>query len=151
MLHIRSLWNYYYSNHIVQGFSNFFPSNPIFSLKILRDPKQKKMLTYQSFWEGWACWASQFINVWGYFEHSTPQVRTFMFFHFLKCWFYVYGNMFYEFWDETRSRDLHHWHLQLLIFIECASNEAIFALLCTGSLKCFNISKKNIWNILSAS
>ena len=42
-----------------QGFSNFFPGDPNFSIKILRDPKQKKMLTYQSYWEGELVKASQ--------------------------------------------------------------------------------------------
>ena len=41
---------------------------------------------------------TKFINGLGYFGHNTPQVLTFMAFLFLKCWFYVYGNMFYELW-----------------------------------------------------
>ena len=46
-------------NILFQGFQTFFPGNPNFSIKILRDPKQKQMFTYQSYWEGWACRASQ--------------------------------------------------------------------------------------------
>ena len=37
---------------IVQGFPNFFPGDPNVSIKILCDPKQKKILIYQSYKRG---------------------------------------------------------------------------------------------------
>ena len=46
-----------------QGFSNFCHGDPNVSLKILRDPKQrKKVLRYQRFWEGVSLLASQSLS-----------------------------------------------------------------------------------------
>ena len=53
------------------GVSNFF-WRPKFQHQNLTRPKQKQM-----------------VIVWGYFGHSTPQVRTFMAFLFLKFQFHV--------------------------------------------------------------
>ena len=52
-------------NGLDQGFSNFFPSDPNFSIKILRDPKQKNVnLPTLARGVSLLCFTN-FIEIWG--------------------------------------------------------------------------------------
>ena len=50
-----------------------FSWRPKYQHQNLTRPKTEKMLTYQSYWEGWACQAfTELHKVWGYFGHAQP-------------------------------------------------------------------------------